>query len=200
MLAKWAAGIFSIATLTLGQNRAFSCSPSDVHGEVNVQSWLIRWHHVISTSQSTFCIGFTMVARETSRMCPCERKPTLENMGKYSASKVDAHGSHFLVVCFLALVGIGLPGQNGRHFADDIFRCIFVNEKFCVFVKISLKFVPKGLIDNNPALVLIMASCRKGYKPLSEPMLTWFTDAYLCGIRGRRVKVTPFPMGLLPDT
>ena len=27
------------------------------------------------------------------------------------------------------------PGQNGRHFADDIFRCIFVNAKFCVWLK-----------------------------------------------------------------
>ena len=45
------------------------------------------------------------------------------------------------------------PGQNGRHFADDISRCILVNEKFCILVKISLKFVPKGPIDNNAALV-----------------------------------------------
>ena len=45
------------------------------------------------------------------------------------------------------------PGQNGRHVADDIIRCIFVNEKFCILIKISLKFVPKGSIDNNPALV-----------------------------------------------
>ena len=41
------------------------------------------------------------------------------------------------------------PGQNGRHFADDIFRCIFVKEKFCIMIKISLKFVPKGPVGNN---------------------------------------------------
>ena len=29
----------------------------------------------------------------------------------------------------------------------------FVNEKFCILIKISLKFVPEGPIDNNPALV-----------------------------------------------
>ena len=45
------------------------------------------------------------------------------------------------------------PGQNGRHFPDDIFRRIFVNEKFCILIEISLKFVPKGPIDNKPALV-----------------------------------------------
>ena len=45
------------------------------------------------------------------------------------------------------------PGQNGRRFADDIFRCIFVNEKFCILTKISLNFVPNGPTDNNLALV-----------------------------------------------
>ena len=28
------------------------------------------------------------------------------------------------------------PGQNCRHFADYIFRCIFVNEKICILIKI----------------------------------------------------------------
>ena len=45
------------------------------------------------------------------------------------------------------------PGQNGRLFADDIFRRIFVNEKFCISIKISLKIVPKCPIDNNPVLI-----------------------------------------------
>ena len=45
------------------------------------------------------------------------------------------------------------PGQDGRHFADAIFRCIFVNENIHILIQISLKFVPKGPIENNPALV-----------------------------------------------
>ena len=45
------------------------------------------------------------------------------------------------------------PGRNGRHFADDVFKCIFLNKKICILIQISLKFVPKGPIDNNPALV-----------------------------------------------
>ena len=40
-----------------------------------------------------------------------------------------------------------------HHFADDIFRCIYMNEKFCILIKIWLNFVPKGPIDNNLALV-----------------------------------------------
>ena len=45
------------------------------------------------------------------------------------------------------------PGQNGGHFAYNIFRGIFVNEDFCILIKISLKFVHKGPIDNNPGSV-----------------------------------------------
>ena len=64
------------------------------------------------------------------------------------------------------------PGQNGHIFADDILRCFFVNKKFCISVKISLNFVPRGSIDSDPAMVQIMAWRRIGDKPLSEPMLT----------------------------
>ena len=56
------------------------------------------------------------------------------------------------------------------------FRCIFMNE-FCILIKISLKFVLNGPIGNNPALVQIMTWCQTGDKPLSESMLTQFTDA-----------------------
>ena len=63
------------------------------------------------------------------------------------------------------------PRQNGRHFADDIFKCIFLNETVWIPFKISLKFVPKGPINNIPALVQIMAWHHPGDKPLSEPMM-----------------------------
>ena len=63
------------------------------------------------------------------------------------------------------------PRQNGRHFADDVFKCIFLNENVWILLKISLKFVPKGPINNIPSLVQIMAWCRPGDKPLSEPMI-----------------------------
>ena len=55
--------------------------------------------------------------------------------------------------------------------ADDIFRCIFVNEKFGILIKNSLKFVPEVSIDNKPALIQIMAWCKIGYKALSEPVM-----------------------------
>ena len=61
--------------------------------------------------------------------------------------------------------------ENGCSFQDDIFKCIFLNENVWNSIKISLKFVPKGPINNIPALVQIMAWCRPGDKPLSEPMM-----------------------------
>ena len=63
------------------------------------------------------------------------------------------------------------PRQNGRHFPDDTFKRIFLNDNVRISIKISLKFVPKGPIINIPALVQIMAWCRPGDKPLSEPMM-----------------------------
>ena len=39
------------------------------------------------------------------------------------------------------------PRQNGCHFADDIFKWIFLNENVWILIKISLKFVPQGPIN-----------------------------------------------------
>ena len=60
------------------------------------------------------------------------------------------------------------PRQDGRHFADDTFKRIFLKENVRTSIRISLKFVP---INNIPALVQIMAWRRPGDKPLSEPMM-----------------------------
>ena len=63
------------------------------------------------------------------------------------------------------------PTQNGRHFADDTFKLLFLNENIGISIKISLKFLPKGPINNIPALVQVMAWRRPGDKPLTEPMV-----------------------------
>ena len=41
----------------------------------------------------------------------------------------------------------------GRHFADDILRCIFLNENDCILIQIWLKLIPNLLINNIPALL-----------------------------------------------
>ena len=70
-------------------------------------------------------------------------------------------------------------GQNVRHFADNIFKYIFINEKFCILIRISLKCVPKSPIHNKSALVQVMAWHRTGDKPLPESMLTQFIESYM---------------------
>ena len=79
------------------------------------------------------------------------------------------------------------PRQNGRLFADDTFKHIFFNENIRISIKISLKFVPKGLINNIPALVLMMAWRRPGDKPLSEAMLVSLLT-HICVTRPQWVK------------
>ena len=56
-----------------------------------------------------------------------------------------------------------------------------------VSIKVSLKFVPKGPINNTPALVQIMAWCRPGDKPLSEPMMNILLT-HICVTRLQWVK------------
>ena len=78
---------------------------------------------------------------------------------------------HFIVILPYQWLNTLRPRQNGRHFADDIFKCIFLNENVWLSVKISWNFVPQGPINTIPALVQIMACRRPGDKPLSEPMM-----------------------------
>ena len=63
------------------------------------------------------------------------------------------------------------PRQNGRHFADDVFKCIFLNEIYEFHLRFQLNFVPEVPVNNIPALVQIMAWRRSGDKPLSEPIM-----------------------------
>ena len=81
------------------------------------------------------------------------------------------------------------PRPNRRHFADDTFKLIFLTENVRISINISLKFVPKGPINNNPALVQIMAWRRSGDKPLSEPMMVSLLT-HICVTRPKWVNFT----------
>ena len=100
----------------------------------------------------------------------CRVEPALEPLE-------DSHGPLSLT-CINTL----RPRQNGRHFADDIFKCIFLNENTSISINISLKFVPQGRINNIPAWVQIMAWHRLSDKPLSEPMMVSLLT-YICVTR-----------------
>ena len=54
---------------------------------------------------------------------------------------------------FLYVVDTLIPRQDCRHFADNIFKCIFLYEDIWIVINISRKFVPRDQINNIPALV-----------------------------------------------
>ena len=76
-------------------------------------------------------------------------------------------------VPFISLESINTlrPRQNGRHFPDDTFRCILLNENIQISIRISLKFVLKSPINNILSLIQIMAWRHPGDKAFSEPMV-----------------------------
>ena len=51
------------------------------------------------------------------------------------------------------------PEQNGWQFADDIYKCICINEKYCTSNNISLKCISGGLIDIMSTSFQIMTWC-----------------------------------------
>ena len=56
------------------------------------------------------------------------------------------------------------PELNDQYFVGRIFKYIALIENQ-ILIHISLKFVPKDVIDSRPALVQVMAQCRIGVKP-----------------------------------
>ena len=95
----------------------------------------------------------------------CWLKCITNGCSSMSATKYDKCIGYAL--CWLIEAETKWPPE----FPDDIFKCIFLTENVIISIKISLKFVPKGSINNIPTLVQIMAWRRPGDKPLSEPMM-----------------------------
>ena len=96
--------------------------------------------------------------------------------------------SCYTVLCYdRVLFNTLRPRQNGRRFADNTLKCIFLNEYVRISFKISLQFVPLGPINNIPALVQLMAWRRPGDKPLSEPMIVSL-PMHICVIWSQWVK------------
>ena len=96
---------------------------------------------------------------------------------------VNSCGARFKWNCRWAIFKLNLTHlpleKMAAILADDIFKCIFLNQNYRILIQISLKFVPRSPIDNKPALVQVMAWRRTGDKSLPEPMLAQFTDAYM---------------------
>ena len=85
------------------------------------------------------------IITETDARCRCNERGVYDDL--------QAGSRFFSFITRMLACSPSRAGQNGRHFADDIFICIFVNEKCRILIKISLKFIPNGPIHINPALV-----------------------------------------------
>ena len=71
----------------------------------------------------------------------------------------------------------GHQKQNGRHFADDIFSCVFLKENLYTLIPISLKFVP--MIDKKSTLVQVTESTLwKRWQAIAWTKQC--DDAYMC--------------------
>ena len=87
--------------------------------------------------------------------------------------------TNLLSLIILGTINSSPPEQYGRYLADDIFRCIFVDEKFCILIKNSLKFVSTGPVDKTTASVRVIVWRRTSDKPLSEAILTQLICVYM---------------------
>ena len=87
------------------------------------------------------------------------------------------HNWLWVINCYAILGPCPIPfntlrlRQKGRHFPDDIFKWIFLNENVWISINISLKFLPRGPINNIPTLVQVLAWRQPGDKPLSGPTM-----------------------------
>ena len=93
-----------------------------------------------------------------ARRCPCDTRHYRNQCWPSSPTHIRGTRGRW--------VNTWRPRQNGRHFADDIFKCILLDENVWISIYISLKFVQ---IKDIPALVPIMAWRWPGNKPLSKP-------------------------------
>ena len=82
------------------------------------------------------------------------REAALLKCGKISKFK-DNHNENNVLdgVLYCRISYIAAVELTHLPLADYLFKSIFVNETFCILIKISPKLVPKGSIDNTPALV-----------------------------------------------
>ena len=110
------------------------------------------------------------VAADHAAVASCQREETENEMMVWN----DNTGALNIMLVKLVLaacsqvdfINILRLRQNGHQFADNTFTFILLYQNCCVLIKISLKFVTYGPIDNKPALVQIMTWCCTGDKPL----------------------------------
>ena len=154
--------------------------------------WLVAWRHQsitwtsVDSSPNVFFAIYLRVIPQEGWIIPqhmfgdytLQSPPHLPRFNEIFSTSTTVHLIRTHIMKFMSVYS-SPPGQNDRHFADDIYQRIFLNENVRLSIQLSLKFLPKGPINNKSALVQVMACHLFGAKPLPEPMLSQFTDAYM---------------------
>ena len=117
------------------------------------------------------CLSIDASVRPFIRLSTCPSRPYYHSTAHNISWILFIFGTAIYLSMGMVPINLLRPRRNRRHFADDIFKYIFLNDKVWILIKISLKFVSKCPINNITALDQIMAWRRPGDKPLSEPRM-----------------------------
>ena len=136
-------------------------SPSDNHTQIWTKIYFCSWTCTCICFLPWVAISVGIVPIH-QMLLPVIAQAICRIVTPYEGNSTDQSTAQYMKVLTKG------PRQNGRHFADDIFKCVLLNENEWISIKISPKFVPKGPINNIPALVQMMAWRRPSDKSLSK--------------------------------
>ena len=137
------------------------CCSNILYGN-NLRYFLISWlatdgdimcdsFHATAVN-NFYCYGVDKASEMLLRNSCCRRVYFKTNI--YFRFENVAHGFHsHLIVSFSNTLR---PRQDSHHFADDIFKCIFLNDNVWISITIYLKFVLNVPIDNKLSLAAAM--------------------------------------------
>ena len=107
-------------------------------------------HHFNLASFHIFCNVDYVSPRES---CRYVRWYTFAFWSKLAPATMHVDVAGIACSYVTLLVNTLRSGQNCRHFANRIFKCIYLNENVRISLKMSLKFVSRRPINNVPSLV-----------------------------------------------
>ena len=177
-------GLCKCYTSVTGNDKLVCELFSGIVKDINNTWYLSPWIAIVDSLFLNDAINLPLSLVSGNSLVPDSTKPLAEPLRVYDYKN---RWGDVASIVLISVVNTLRPRQNGRHFANDIFKCIFLNQNALISLKISLKFVPKVRINNIPTLVQIMAWRRPGDKPLPEPMMVSLLT-HICVTRPQWVK------------
>ena len=157
--------------------RMTTCNKSNFQIRALNISWSLQWRHNghdgVSNHQPRYCLLNRLFRRKSKKISklpvtgPLWRNPPVT--GEFPSERASNAEN----------VSIWWRHHDNRCGGWIICVTDIMKENFWIWNKMSLKYVPEGLIDNMATLVQIMAWRRTSDKPLSEVMMVYFTDVYM---------------------